>query len=172
MRTQPDKQASRLYTERISGLSVNPEGPVRRRPTVLVVEDEEAVRELIEIALSKDGLNILLAESAEQALAIATTLDGTIEVLLTDLTLPSMDGHSLAKVLTSRGQVRHVIYMSGLVETVSADDAGQSSHYLTKPFKMAALAQVVQDVLGCEAPPPHIAEPTSSPYAADPTGLG
>ena len=172
MRTQPDQQASRQYGERMRDLSVNPEGPIRRRPTVLVVEDEEAVRELIEIALSKDGLNILLAESAERALAIAATLDGTIEVLLTDLTLPSMDGHSLAKVLISQGQVRHVIYMSGLVQTVSTDDAGHSSHYLTKPFKMATLAQLVQDVLGCQAPPPHIAEQTSSPYATDPTGLG
>jgi two-component system cell cycle sensor histidine kinase/response regulator CckA len=112
-----------------------------------VVEDEEAVRELIEITLDRAGVTVLAAESAEQALAIAATLDRAIDVLLTDRTLPSMDGYALAEELCSQGQVTHVIYMSGFAEASPPDHGGRRPHYLTKPFTMPDLTSLLRDIV-------------------------
>ena len=155
MKAQPDAQPGRRYEGMVTGRTLS--SPAPPRPTVLVVEDEEAVRELIAIVLDKEDLNVVLAESAEEALTKAATLEKGIDILLTDLKLPSMDGYSLAKVLASRGQLGHVIYMSGLLQT-SADGAGNNCRYLPKPFNMETLARLVRDVLGDETMTPHIPE--------------
>lgn len=150
MKAQTDTQVSRHYAGLMTGLSIGSTESIQQRPTVLVVEDEEALRELIEIVLNKHGFNVLLAESAESAVAMIARLGRAVDVLLTDLTLPSMDGCALAETLSSHGQVRHIIFMSGLAEGMPPDEAGHGAHYLQKPFPMPALARLMREVLGSE----------------------
>ncbi|MGH8459889.1 MAG: ATP-binding protein, partial [Nevskiales bacterium] len=81
--------------------------------TVLVVEDEEALRNLAREYLQSSGYQVLLASSGTEALAIADKHRGPIQLLLTDVVMPGMTGWELAKLLTIRHPEIHVVYMSG-----------------------------------------------------------
>ena len=113
--------------------------------TVLVVEDEPAVREGISVFLRQQGYTVLSADSGEQALLISGRYASTIDLLITDLALPRMSGRELSqKLIELRPEVK-VIYMSG-----NADDINGREHVkalLQKPFSLTKLAQTMREVL-------------------------
>ncbi len=117
--------------------------------TILLVEDEDAVRSLVETILTADGYKILVATSPAQAVEICRAFSGTIDVLLTDVVMPEMSGPELAEELLALRTDLKVIYMSGYAgehldeEGVSAEGAS----LLQKPFTAAALEEKIRQTL-------------------------
>jgi PAS domain S-box-containing protein len=117
--------------------------------TILLVEDEEAVRELANIILSAKGYSVVAAKSTKEAEQFAEKHGGKIHLLLTDIIMPGTSGRELARRITARHPRTRVLYMSGYTDNVLAQggvlEAGLS--FLQKPFTPGALVQKVRDVL-------------------------
>ena len=118
--------------------------------TILIVEDEEVVRDLIFESLKKFGYNVIEAENGKKALQVCKkNNDKSIHILITDVIMPGMGGRELAKKLEKLKPKMKVIYISGY--TVNAIvhhmvlDEGVA--FLQKPFSPQALAQKVREVL-------------------------
>ncbi|MGH9798398.1 MAG: response regulator, partial [Candidatus Polarisedimenticolia bacterium] len=117
--------------------------------TVLVVEDDERLRKMVEEALSAFGYTILAARDLAQALALSGTHAGTIDLLLTDLVLPGGNGPEVAQRLRERRPGLKVLCMTGYT-----DDAlprltllEPGTPILRKPFPILTLARKVREVL-------------------------
>jgi two-component system, cell cycle sensor histidine kinase and response regulator CckA len=132
-----------------SALSLPPrEHAQRGQETLLIVEDEPAVRNLVASTLRNDGYQLLLASSAEEALALAESHAGRIDLLLTDAIMPGRSGVELAALLAERQPGLPVIIMSGYTEeTLSINAAGAPMVLLQKPFAPRDLRQRIRDVL-------------------------
>jgi PAS domain S-box-containing protein len=122
---------------------------VKGSETVLVVEDEEAVRSLVRKTLESHGYKVLESQGADDALSILEQYAEPIHLLLTDVVMPQMSGQELAKrLLAMRPEVK-VIYMSGYTDDAIVRhgvlEAGVS--FVQKPFAPTTLAQKVRDVL-------------------------
>ena len=116
--------------------------------TLLVVEDEPAVRNLVASALRHDGYRLLLAGSAEEALALADAHDGPIDLLLTDAMMPGRSGIELTSLITARRPGIPVILMSGYSEgTLAVPSISASIALLQKPFTMQELRRRIRAVL-------------------------
>ncbi|HEX7277101.1 MAG TPA: response regulator, partial [Acidimicrobiales bacterium] len=108
--------------------------------TILVVEDEDALRELVRLFLIRDGYQVLTAADGGEALEVAASYAGTIDLLLTDLIMPLMLGPDLAERLSPLRPGLRVVYMSG-----GSLDEGDT--LLRKPFSEQALLGLVRTVL-------------------------
>jgi PAS domain S-box-containing protein len=117
--------------------------------TVLLVEDEEAVRELTGMILKANGYVVLPAPSALEAEHFAANHGGEIHLLLTDIMMPGTSGRELARRIIARHPRIRVLYMSGYTDNVLAQGGvlEEGVSFLQKPFTPAALAQKVRDVL-------------------------
>lgn len=116
--------------------------------TVLLVEDEDAVRVFASRALKNKGYSVLEARTGEQAMDILRDTD-TLDLLITDMMMPGMDGGTLARfVRVERPEVK-IILISGYSEEVARGDVVDSPdiHFLPKPFSLGQLATKVKDVL-------------------------
>jgi PAS domain S-box-containing protein len=117
--------------------------------TILLVEDEEAVRELTSRILSAKGYSVVAAKSVKDAEEWCDKNGGKIHLLLTDIIMPGTSGRELARRITAKHPRTRVLYMSGYTDNVLAQggvlEAGLS--FLQKPFTPAALAQKVREVL-------------------------
>ncbi len=133
------------------------EAPARREPakdltgkgTILLVEDEESVRMFGARALRGKGYTVLEADSGEAALDLIGGHDGDIDLLISDVVMPGMDGTELVeRVRASRPELK-VIFISGYAEEAFGEKLGRSRdvHFLPKPFSLAQLAGTVKDVL-------------------------
>jgi two-component system cell cycle sensor histidine kinase/response regulator CckA len=116
---------------------------------ILLVEDEEAVRELASRILSAKGYSVVAAKSTREAEEFSENYPGQIHLLLTDIIMPGTSGRELAERIIARRPNTRVLYMSGYTDNVLARggvlEAGLS--FLQKPFTPGALAQKVRDVL-------------------------
>ena len=117
--------------------------------TLLIVEDEEAVLSLVQARLHELGYSVIVASTPEAAIQLADELPGRIDLLLTDLVMPGMNGRELARRLSqSRPQLK-CLYMSGYPADVATHqgiiEAGL--HFLQKPFSLRSLSQTIRDVL-------------------------
>jgi signal transduction histidine kinase/ActR/RegA family two-component response regulator len=120
-----------------------------RGETILVVEDEESLRALTQRILVRNGYRVLTAADGPAALARAADHPGPIDLLLTDVVMPRMLGHDLAReVLETRPEVR-VIYMSGYAETVLTvhKTLPPGVTLLSKPVSESALLSTVRQML-------------------------
>jgi CheY-like chemotaxis protein len=118
--------------------------------TILVVEDEAPVRELVCSLLAARGYNILQAETGVQALELWQNCKAQVDLLLTDLVMPNnLNGRELAEMLRAERPRLKVIFTSGY----SADVVGKDFvlrgglHYLQKPYHPQKLAAAVRDCL-------------------------
>jgi two-component system, cell cycle sensor histidine kinase and response regulator CckA len=120
----------------------------RPQETLLIVEDEPAVRNLVASALRNDGYQLLLAASAEEALAISDGHDGHINLLLTDAIMPGKSGLELANLMVERRPGLPVIVMSGYTEeNLSVSRAAEPICLLQKPFTPRELRRRIREVL-------------------------
>jgi PAS domain S-box-containing protein len=117
--------------------------------TVLLVEDEESVRQLVRETLESKGYKILEAEHGEAALQIASAHHGPIHMLITDVVMPGMGGRDLAKHLGESRPDTAVLYLSGYTEDTFVHEGVLESGtaFLQKPFTLQALARRVREVL-------------------------
>ncbi len=124
------------------------------KETILLVEDEQAVRELTRMVLSKRGYSVLEALNPADAERLAGSHGAEIHLLLTDVVMPGMSGHELAKRLTARHRNLRVLYMSGYTHNVIAEDGTleEGLSFLQKPFTPQVLAQKVRETLDRPVP--------------------
>jgi DNA-binding response OmpR family regulator len=117
--------------------------------TVLLVEDEESVRELVRLTLASRGYKVLEAENGECGLRIAETCKDPIDILITDVVMPGIGGRELAKKLLGLRPGISVLYLSGYTEdTVITHGAlAPGTAFLQKPFTLQSLAEKVREVL-------------------------
>ena len=117
--------------------------------TILVVEDDAAIRRLVQIILEEGGYEVLLANSSQRAIRVAADFSRTIHLLLSDVMMPDMCGPELADMLKLRRPEMRVMLMSGY-----ADGAmlvlNHGWHFIQKPFLPVALLGRVTDALHTE----------------------
>jgi two-component system cell cycle sensor histidine kinase/response regulator CckA len=116
---------------------------------ILLVEDEDAVRMFSVRALRNKGYEVLEAENGEAALALFDEHDDQVDLLITDVVMPTMDGPALIAEVHKRRPDMTVICISGYTEDRYRDRIGGSAnvHFLAKPFSLKQLAAKVKDVL-------------------------
>lgn len=119
-----------------------------RQRVVLVVDDESVVRSVERDILELAGCMVLEAATADEALALAAGHPGTIDVLVTDLTLPGLRGDGLAERLLAARPGLGVIFTSGYAECDAPCEHFPGSLFLQKPFSLDALAAAV-DAVAC-----------------------
>jgi DNA-binding NtrC family response regulator len=116
-----------------------------RAAVVLVADDDRSLRSLISAALQRQGHSVLLAASADEAIRISTSPDTSIDVLLTDLSMPGGSGISLATEIRAQRPDIAVVVMSGWqVEEPVAGIPGGDVEVLQKPFELSVLAAAVE----------------------------
>ena len=117
--------------------------------TVLVVEDDEAIRRLTCRALEAQGYTVLSAAGAREAIRLCEEHAGEIHLMLTDVVMPGMSGRELARSAAALRPLVKVLFMSGYTDNVIVHhgvlDAGTA--FLQKPFTPRSLAQKVREVL-------------------------
>ncbi len=124
--------------------------PARRgHETILLVEDEPAVRELTLMVLSERGYTVIEAHTPEDAERLARNNGAEIHLLLTDVVMPGLSGRELAKRITGRYPNLRVLYMSGYTYNVIAQDGTleEGISFLQKPFTPQVLAEKVREAL-------------------------
>lgn len=121
----------------------------RRQATILVAEDELALRQLVAMMLQRIGHRVLVAESTEDALRIGREYDGPIDLLLTDMIMPGLSGTQLADRLSDLRSGLRVLFMSGYTDDEIRRRGGprEDMHLIAKPFRLEELSQKVHEVL-------------------------
>ncbi|MBM3774083.1 MAG: response regulator [Acidobacteria bacterium] len=117
--------------------------------TVLLVEDDEAVRRLVRDTLERSGYRVRDAPTAEAALAISSGRPSAIDLMITDVVLPGMNGRELAGNLLAARPGLRVLYMSGYTEdaVLRAGILEERMSYLPKPFTPRALETKVRELM-------------------------
>ena len=116
------------------------------RETVLVVDDEPVVREVVSGVLSELGYSVLEASNGHEALGVAETHpDQQVHLLLTDLIMPLMGGEKLAGRIREIHPETRVLYISGYTDDAIVDEPG--TEFMQKPFTPTVLARRVREVL-------------------------
>ncbi|MGA3350506.1 MAG: ATP-binding protein, partial [Candidatus Sulfotelmatobacter sp.] len=120
--------------------------------TILLVEDEESVRQLVRETLEARGYRVLEAENGNAALALATQHSEPIDLIVTDVIMPGLSGHELVQQLQATRPATKVLYLSGYAEDAVATPLAESPKaFLQKPFTLQNLSRKVREVLGSPA---------------------
>jgi two-component system, cell cycle sensor histidine kinase and response regulator CckA len=147
--------AFKLYFPRVTEAVTDggsSDGEPRQRhgtETILVLEDEEAVRALTVKLLQQLGYKILSAASGEEAIEISKAYSGEIAMLLSDVVMPNMSGRQVADILLASRRGMKVLYLSGYTEDTVVHhgvlDLGVD--FLPKPFSLEVLAKKIREIL-------------------------
>jgi two-component system cell cycle sensor histidine kinase/response regulator CckA len=117
--------------------------------TILLVEDEESVRQLVRDTLAAKGYRVLEAESGESGLNVAAAYSGNIDLIITDVMMPGMSGRELVKNLSQSRPQSKVLYLSGYTEDAILSDGTIESGtaFLQKPFSLQNLSRKIRELL-------------------------
>jgi PAS domain S-box-containing protein len=116
--------------------------------TILLVEDDDGLRELARKILSKNGYEVLASSGGSEAERICREHDGRIHLLLTDVVMPGISGRELASKLAALRPEMRVLYMSGYAdEMVTRQGVANGMHFIQKPFTALALTKKLREVL-------------------------
>jgi CheY-like chemotaxis protein len=144
-----------VYLPRVKDAVRGAESPrtghsVRGTETLLVVEDEDALRESICEYLASLGYSVLSADSGQQALDVAAQSNRPIDLLISDLVMPRMGGRELAQALIALRPALKTIFISGYTDDEIVRHGIEQNAYafLQKPFRLAVLAGKLRDLLG------------------------
>jgi PAS domain S-box-containing protein len=140
------RSAKQLVPEQLA--QVSEAEPVQRGETILLVEDEEAVRLVVAAALDELGYRVIEAPDGPAALELLAS-PNTIDLMVTDVGLPGMNGRQLAEQAQARWPALKVLFMTGYAEKVAAgaDFWSETTDLITKPFEVDAFATKVRDIL-------------------------
>lgn len=119
------------------------------RPTVLLVEDDEDIRELAGMMLEQRGFDVLAAGDAAHAIITCRVHDGALDVLVTDLGLPGVSGGELARSAAALRPSMGIVYVSGVPRDVAVNSGliKPDALLVSKPFTADILANAVRSVL-------------------------
>jgi CheY-like chemotaxis protein len=142
---ESETQESQAHTQpaTVPALATAPKGT----ETVLVVEDQDGIRDIVGESLRRNGYKVLIAVDGNEALQIASTYTDPIHLLVTDLVMPNIGGQELARRLTPLRPHMKVLYMSGYSEHATNSGDIAAATVLQKPFSLDALARNVRRVL-------------------------
>jgi DNA-binding response OmpR family regulator len=120
-----------------------------RVDTVLLAEDDEIVRSSLRLLLEANGFKLIEARDGAEALRIFRTHQGTIDLLITDLAMPKMNGRELVERVKSFRPDLPVIYVSGKTSSPLMKKVvlHEGAHFLSKPFSYPKLVQKVRELL-------------------------
>ncbi len=123
-----------------------PAADLTGRGTILLVEDEEAVRAFAARALASRGYSVLQAASGLEALEVVEQNQGKIDLVVSDVVMPEMDGPTMFGELRKRGVMAKVIFVSGYAEEAFAKNLpqGEDFAFLPKPFSLKQLIEAVK----------------------------
>jgi PAS domain S-box-containing protein len=155
--------AFKIYLPRVDAAALRPEAlrpmapseqPGTGRETILLVEDEENLRQLTRQSLEIQGYNVIDAADGAAAIRLSQAHTSPIHLLLTDVIMPGMNGRELANQISSSRPEIKVLYMSGYTENHIGHNGtlDQGITLLQKPFTLPALNAKVREVL--DTPPP------------------
>jgi two-component system cell cycle sensor histidine kinase/response regulator CckA len=118
--------------------------------TILLVEDEEAVRAFASRALASRGYKVLEAASGVEALEVMKEAGGKVDLVVSDVVMPELDGPSLLRELRKERPDLKIIFVSGYAEDAFKKNLpeGEIFHFLPKPFSLKQLAVAVKETLG------------------------
>lgn len=120
----------------------------RGNESILLVEDDDGVREFAKHVLAAAGYNVLVAASPEEAERLYAARSRGVDLLLTDFLLPGMTGRELAAAMRGRQTGMKVVYMSGyLDEVVNETTLDRSVTFVAKPFTASVLVATIRDLL-------------------------
>ncbi|RMF05832.1 MAG: GAF domain-containing sensor histidine kinase, partial [Chloroflexi bacterium] len=124
----------------------------RGTETILLVEDEESVRELSAYTLRNQGYTVLAASNGKEAIPLVRRHTGQIDLLLTDVVMPHMSGTTLAEKLKQAYPMLKILFTSGYADrvTFNQDMPGPDAAFLSKPFLPATLVLQVRTILDSE----------------------
>jgi len=135
----------------LKALAAKAEGPehtgdLTGQGTVLLVEDEDAVRSFASRALAARGYKVLEAASGAEALEIVEREEGHIDLVVSDVVMPEMDGPTLLRHLRGRNPDIRIVFMSGYAEEAFRKNlsADEEFVFLPKPFTLKKLAETVK----------------------------
>jgi signal transduction histidine kinase/CheY-like chemotaxis protein len=133
----------------VASPKAQPVSAVSANSTILLVEDEDSLRELVSGLLAREGYRVLSASTGAQALEIARNFNDPIHLLLTDVVLPGINGPTLVKALSPHLAEMKVLYMSGYSEFQSYGGGGLpfENPLLQKPFTRETLLRAVGEAL-------------------------
>jgi CheY-like chemotaxis protein len=116
------------------------------RPTILVVEDEEPVQQLVADLLDGEGYHVLVADDGLQALALIHTTSP--DLVLTDLMMPGMNGVELCRRLRADERTRQVPIVVMTAAGRGQSEAARADAYVAKPFDIDVLLEIVESYVG------------------------
>src|SRR5271166_1265395 len=154
--SEPGKGSTfKVYLPRVEEVSEEIASPAQAlrlqggTETILVVEDEEAVRDLIQTVLTEKGYEVIAPLDPQHAEQISSQLAREIHMLLTDVVMPGTSGRELAARISAQRRGIRVLYMSGYTDNVitSGGMLERGLAFLQKPFSPAALVEKVREVL-------------------------
>ena len=160
--SEPDRGARfRIYLPRVDRPREenSAEIEVRQAPrgseTILLAEDTESLRGVIQETLQECGYRVIAATDGREALAAARVFDGTIHLLLTDVVMPNLGGADLAAALVEARPEIRVVFMSGYTDGALSPHGvlGEGILLLDKPFTTDRLAGIVREALDQKEPP-------------------
>jgi PAS domain S-box-containing protein len=128
-------------------------GPIAgdARESILLVEDEDAVRVIVSTVLRRQGYHVLEAATPTVAIAIFAQHNGDIDMLLTDVVMPEMSGPALAQRLIGLRPGLRVLFISGYADVAMQPQVGGPNvSFLSKPFQASALTARVAQMLGAD----------------------
>jgi DNA-binding response OmpR family regulator len=127
------------------------------RPTVLVVDDEEDLRDIMRRMLERRGFDTLVAGDSEQAIATCRDHQGEIDVLVTDLGLPGASGGDLSRTAIALRPDMGVVYVSGLPKDIAVTKGliGDDALLVKKPFTSELLIEALRLVIAQREAPPE-----------------
>jgi CheY-like chemotaxis protein len=129
--------------------STPPPRPKRSSPTILLVEDDAAVRELVYSELLAAGYNVLQTADSEAAVDLARTYPRAIDLLLSGIVMPRLNGPTVARAILLHRPHTRVIYMSAhqQASTIAAELSDSPSLFLSNPFTLQALHRILEQAL-------------------------
>jgi two-component system cell cycle sensor histidine kinase/response regulator CckA len=120
--------------------------------TILLVDDDEALRRLLQRVLTENGFHVIEAADGAQALEVASAFPQPIDLLLTDVIMPKLNGAALAERLLGERPGSKLLFISGYVEKQLLLAKYPESVLLQKPFTPDALLAVVRQLLASPTP--------------------
>ncbi len=144
------------------------EEPVKKRSakgseTILLVDDEEGVRKLVQAVLKSNGYDVLEAANGGAAMAVYEKNGHKIDMVLTDVVMPQMSGFELGRQLSERAPELKILYMSGYRDNAIGAPGAPARAFLHKPFTPDVLLSKVREVLDAEAAAGGSAAPPAQP---------
>jgi len=126
-----------------------PEGTSAGSETILLIEDEEALRKLVRRTLEKHGYQLLVAASGREAIELARNYAGPIQLVISDVVMPQMGGREVAVQLRAVRPGIQVLFISGYTETamMHGGNLNDGEIFLQKPFTPLTLARRVREML-------------------------